>query len=163
MWKDDEEYGPMIARLGPRLRELRRRAGLTQAELARRIGLRSGNARWMVRIENGRTGNPGLATVGRYLRACRAGFVDVLDVLDGYTRQAPVPEARAARAIAELEQRLVGVARIRPGAITTDEHRSTQMGRPGAEFTTKTQRHKEDGPAKAPFSRGRVRRGDGWR
>ena len=87
----------------------------------------SPNKRMMVRIENGRTGNPGLATVGRYLRACRAGFVDVLDVLEEYTRQAPIPEARAARAIAELEGRLAGQVRIRSGE----------------ELTTKTQRHKE--------------------
>jgi len=72
----------------------------------------SPNKALMVRLENGRTGNPGLATVGRYLRACRAGFVDVLDVLEGYTRKAPVPEARAARAIAELESRLRGEVRI---------------------------------------------------
>ena len=131
MWKDDEEYGPMIARLGPRLRELRRRAGLTQEELAGRIGLKSPNKRWLVRMENGRTGNPGLATVGRYLRACRAGFVDVLDLLDTYTRQAPVPEARAARAIAELESRLAGEVRIRTGDGTADERRCTQIVRAG--------------------------------
>lgn len=141
MWKDDEEYREMVRRIGPRLRDLRRRAGLTQEELARRMGMSSPNKALMVRLENGRTGNPGLATVGRYLRACRAGFVDVLDLLDGYTRQAPVPEARAARAIADLEARLAGEVRIvqnqesrvqnpelRSGGGTADGRRWTQMG-----------------------------------
>jgi transcriptional regulator with XRE-family HTH domain len=146
MWKDDQEYRELVSVLGPRLRELRRRAGLTQEELAGRMGLSSPNKALMVRLERGRTGNPGLATLGRYLRACRAGFVDVLDVLDRYTRQAPVPEARAARAIADLESRLAGQVRITQtqgkmqsakrrvqngGQVTqtgTDRHGRTQTG-----------------------------------
>jgi len=151
MWKDDEEYGPMIARLGPRLAALRRRAGLTQEELARRMGMSSPNKRMMVRIENGRTGNPGLASVARYLRACRAGFVDVLDLLDGYTRQAPIPEARAARAIAELEGRLAGQVRIRAEGEATKarKHETDRQTR------TNTGAHGPTQPGD--------RRGAGWR
>jgi len=107
MRKDKEEYAAM----GPRLRELRRRAGLTQHELAVRMGL-SGIPAAVRRLECGRTPNPGVWTVAEYLRGCRAGFVDLLDVLDRYTRLAPVPEARAARAIEELESRLAGEVRI---------------------------------------------------
>lgn len=112
MWKDDEEYRGMVRRLGPRLAGLRRRAGLNQEELAVRMGCSSPNKRMICRLETGRSGNPGLASVARYLRACRAGFVDVLDLLEEYTRQAPIPEARAARAIAELEARMRGEVRI---------------------------------------------------
>jgi len=127
MRKDKEGMGMTAGALGPRLAELRRRAGLTQRELSARMDCSAGGrGNEAGRYERGEVANPGVWTLAAYLRACRAGFVDVLDVLDRYTRQAPVPEARAARAIAELESRLVGVARIRPGA----------------DFTTKTQRHK---------------------
>jgi len=114
----------MLARLGPRLASLRRRAGLSQEELAARMGFTSPNKRMICRLESGRVGNPGLATVARYLRACRCGVVDVIDIIEEYTRVAPIPEVRAARAIAELEARLAGQVRI-------------------PEFTTKTPRHEE--------------------
>ena len=47
------------------LRRLRRRAGLTQAEVARRAGIR---AETLSRLENGR-GNPTVATVSKVVRA----------------------------------------------------------------------------------------------
>lgn len=52
------------------LRRLRRQAGLTQAEVARRAGIR---AETLSRLENGR-GNPTVATVRKIVRAIeRAG------------------------------------------------------------------------------------------
>lgn len=123
MRKGIEGFGPTVAELGPRLRELRRRAGLTQTELADRMGLTCDGREMIVyRLERGRTGNPGVGTVARYLRACRGGFVDVLDVLDRYTRQPPIPEALAAKAIAELEQRLAGEVRIAGPASSADSY-----------------------------------------
>lgn len=115
------------------------------------MGMSSPNKAMMVRLENGRTGNPGLASVARYLRACRAGFVDVLDVLEEYTRQAPIPEARAAKAIADLEARLRGEVSI-PGECRSEKLEArAQNGGEGKGQKAKTKSQNEE------------RRGDGWR
>ena len=53
--------------IGRNLRRLRREAGMTQAQVARRAGIR---VETLSRLENGR-GNPTLATVRMVLRAVR--------------------------------------------------------------------------------------------
>jgi len=63
-------------RLGKRLRELRRGAGLTQLQVAREMGTSRGA---LAKIENGWT-LPGLDTLGRF---CTAVGVRVSDVLVG--------------------------------------------------------------------------------
>jgi len=72
--------------LGERLRVLRLKAGLTQMELARamgRVGKKAGNR--VGRIERGDERYPSLGLVADFLRGCRAGFKDILDILDLYT------------------------------------------------------------------------------
>jgi transcriptional regulator with XRE-family HTH domain len=72
--------------LGKRLRDLRLRAGLTQAELAQAMG-RAGKGRACIvsRMEKGKVRYPSLGLVADFLRGCRAGFADILDILDLYT------------------------------------------------------------------------------
>jgi len=72
--------------LGARLRDIRLKAGLTQMDLARamgRVGKKAGNL--VGRIERGDERYPSLGLVADFLRGCRAGFKDILDLLDLYT------------------------------------------------------------------------------
>ncbi len=93
--------------LGRRLRELRIRAGLTQQMLAVAMGSqRKGNHTVVSRLENGRMENPGIGLVADYLRACRAGFADILKVMDRYTAQPTVVEVETSRALARVREYL---------------------------------------------------------
>jgi len=72
--------------LGRRLRDLRLSAGLTQTELARamgRVGKKAGNL--VGRIERGDERYPSLGLVADFLRGCRSGFEDIIDILNLYT------------------------------------------------------------------------------
>jgi transcriptional regulator with XRE-family HTH domain len=91
--------------LGRRLRELRLRAGLTQQMLAVAMGSQhKGNHTVVSRLENGRMANPGIGLVADYLRACRAGFADIEDVLDRYTAQPTVVEVETRKALAKVRE-----------------------------------------------------------
>jgi transcriptional regulator with XRE-family HTH domain len=95
--------------MGRRLAELRKRAGLTQAELARESG-NAGAARraQFARLERpGKTGaSPEFGLVAEYLRACRASVEDIVDLLDGYTGRPTVREARARSAVKRATARV---------------------------------------------------------
>jgi len=85
----------MTEELGQRLRSLRKRAGLTQRELAERVS--PGWARSLVgKLETGQYENPGLGLVADYLRACRARFSEIADLLDEYTAR-PLPAEQEGR------------------------------------------------------------------
>ncbi len=86
---------PMTKELGLRLRSLRRRASLTQAELARLAGGSLDQA-LVSRLESGRHSNPTLSLVADYLRACRASFSEIADLLDTYTAR-PLPVEQEGR------------------------------------------------------------------
>ena len=91
--------------LGKRLRELRLKAGLTQQMLAVAMGSqRKGNHTVVSRLENGRMANPGIGLVADYLRACRAGFADIQDVMDRYTSRQTVIEVETSRALAKVRE-----------------------------------------------------------
>ncbi len=99
----------MTKELGQRLRALRKRAGLTQTELARLV-----SSDWahslVAKLETGRYENPGFGLVADYLRACRASFADLADLLDAYT-SSPRPvekqgKEKVAEAIAVLPARI---------------------------------------------------------
>src|SRR5512138_3734548 len=91
--------------VGERLRRLRIRARLTQAKLAEATG--RGWANTMVsRLESGGYPNPGIAVVADYLRACRASFEDILDILNDYTSRPTPAEEKARKAVARVIEQL---------------------------------------------------------
>jgi transcriptional regulator with XRE-family HTH domain len=87
--------------LGRRLRECRLRAGLTQQKLATAMGRQGKGSHHVAgRLERGEVSNPSVGLVADYLRACRASFADILDVLDRYTGRLTVAEVETRRAVA---------------------------------------------------------------
>jgi transcriptional regulator with XRE-family HTH domain len=91
--------------LGRRLRELRLKAGLTQQMLAVAMGSqRKGNHTVVSRLENGRMANPGIGLVADYLRACRASFADIQDVLNRYTAKQTVIEVEISKALVKVRE-----------------------------------------------------------
>ena len=91
--------------LGKRLRECRLRAGLTQQKLATAMGRQGKGSHHVAgRLERGEVPNPGVGLLADYLRACRAGFVDVLDVLERYTARQTVVEVEISKALAKVRE-----------------------------------------------------------
>jgi transcriptional regulator with XRE-family HTH domain len=83
--------------LGEALRGLRRRAGLTQAQVAEAMGGLGKTGRIAVgRLESGRAAQPGFGLVADYLRACRASFADLAPVLDAYTSRPTIATVQVA-------------------------------------------------------------------
>jgi len=73
----------LALKIGKRLRELRLETGLTQAQVAERIGRRGAYGRQFVyELESGRAGCPSVRTIGLYLRACGARWSRLYDILD---------------------------------------------------------------------------------
>ncbi len=88
------------ALLGARLRELRDRAGLTQLALVVAMGRQGkGWHVWVSRLELGKYPNPALALIADYLRACRATFAEIADLLDRYTTLPVKAEVRTRAAV----------------------------------------------------------------
>jgi len=86
--------------LGQRLRELRLKAGLTQERLASLMGRQARTMQSRIaRLERGKIEFPTIAFIADYLRACRAGFRDVLDILDAYTSRPHPEEEKGSRAV----------------------------------------------------------------
>jgi len=81
----------LVRGLSARCVELRRRAGMTQQGVADAMGKSRAGERLARRLEHGGMESASLLTVVEYLRAVRAGFGDLKDVLDGYT-SLPIPE-----------------------------------------------------------------------
>lgn len=95
----------MAKELGRRLRDLRGRAGLTQTELARLAG-RGWDHALVSKLESGHQANPGLGLVADYLRACRANFSEIADLLDAYTSQLRPVEKKGREAVAAVTEEL---------------------------------------------------------
>ncbi len=93
--------------MGAALRELRRRAGLTQAQVAEAMGGRGSTGHVAVsRLETGRATQPTFGFVADYLRACGASFADLAPVLDAYTSQPTIASERVRAAAAKLAETL---------------------------------------------------------
>jgi transcriptional regulator with XRE-family HTH domain len=97
----------MTPELGRRLRELRIAAGLTQNQLAARMGRGGRKAGTLcVRLESGDTAHPTLGLIADYLRACRASFTGILDLLNEYTRRPPADEVAGLNLVRRLAANL---------------------------------------------------------
>ncbi len=115
------------SKMGARLRELRLRESMTQQELAVLMGRQGkGNAFLISRFENGHVPYPSFGFVADYLRACRASFIDIADLLNAYTSRPTVIEQHGYKRVRSLARKLpsgaakavtkydYGVARSRP-------------------------------------------------
>ncbi|HTW91847.1 MAG TPA: helix-turn-helix transcriptional regulator [bacterium] len=91
--------------LGKRLRECRLKAGLTQQKLATAMGRQGRGSHHVAgRLERGEVPNPGVGLLADYLRACRARFSDIEDVLDRYTARQTVIEVETRKALAKVRE-----------------------------------------------------------
>ena len=93
MSRAEQERGTeeLVSGLSTRFVELRRRAGMTQQGVADAMGKSRAGKMPAGRLERGAVQSASLLTVAEYLRAVRAGFGDLKDVLDRYT-SLPIPE-----------------------------------------------------------------------
>lgn len=93
--------------LGARLRGLRLAAGVTQQELAVLMGRQGKGCAYLVsRVETGHVPYPSLGFIADYLRACRASFVDIADLLEAYTSKPTVLEQRGYKRVRSLASKL---------------------------------------------------------
>jgi transcriptional regulator with XRE-family HTH domain len=91
--------------LGRKLRECRLRVGLTQQKLATAMGRQGKGSHHVAgRLERGEVENPTIGMLADYLRACRASFGDILDVLDRYTARETVIEVETRKALARVRE-----------------------------------------------------------
>jgi transcriptional regulator with XRE-family HTH domain len=124
--------------MGLRLRELRLREGMTQQELAVLMGRQGkGNHQLIGKVELGKAPYPSLGFVADYLRACRASFNDITDLLNAYTSQPTVIEQRGYRRVRSLARKLsASVAK----AVENYDHGVTRS-RPKPEAVRKRLKH----------------------
>jgi transcriptional regulator with XRE-family HTH domain len=105
--KRSKEMFRVTEKMGARLRELRVKAGVTQQELAVLMGRQGkGNAFLISRFEGGHVPYPSFGFVADYLRACRASFTDIADLLNTYTSQPTVIEQRGYKRVRSLKKKL---------------------------------------------------------
>jgi len=105
--KRSKETFKFTPELGERLRQLRLRAEVTQQELAVLMGRQGkGNHRLVGMLERGKVPYPSLGFIADYLRACRASFTDILDLLNAYTLQPTVLEQRGYKRVRSLAEKL---------------------------------------------------------
>ena len=93
MIRDESGRGleELVDDLSRRLVALRKRAGMTQQGVAEAMGKSRGGERIVRRLERGGIRSASLVTLAEYLRAVRAGFGDMRDVLDRYAAL-PIPK-----------------------------------------------------------------------
>ncbi len=105
--KRSKETFKFTSEMGVRLRELRLKAGVTQQELAVLMGRQGKGCAYLVsRFECGHVPYPSFGFVADYLRACRASFADIADLLNAYTLQPTVIEQRGYKRVQSLTKKL---------------------------------------------------------
>ena len=98
----DSDSSQLPREVGTRLRQLRLRAGLTQAEVALRMCRPGPSGKsYVCQIERGYI--PGLTfnAVMDFLSACGANVTAIEDIIDAYTKRPPIPEERTRKRVAE--------------------------------------------------------------
>jgi len=118
-----------------RLRQLRKRRGLTLRALAVLMDRPVPGAHaQLARLERGKVKYPSINMIVDYLRACGAGFGDLLDLLNPYTSQRPVLKAKGDAAVADLLKNLPKAeqrAMLRWEKKTTEKREELAAARPG--------------------------------
>ena len=105
--KRSKETFKFTREMGTRLRELRLKAGVTQQELAVLMGRQGKGSAYLVsRFESGHVPYPSFGFVADYLRACRASFADIADLLEAYTSKPTVLEQRGYKRVQSLARKL---------------------------------------------------------
>ncbi len=88
---------------GARLRQLRTRRSLSLRDLASLMDRHQpGSFNLLAKLERGELKHPSINLIVDYLRACGAGFEDLLDLLKPHTSQPPVLKQKGDAAVAEL-------------------------------------------------------------
>ena len=98
----DSDSSLLPKEVGARLRQLRLKAGLTQAEVASRMGRPGPSGKsYVCQIERGYI--PGLTfnAVMDFLAACGAGAAAIADTIDAYAKRPTIPEERTRKQVAE--------------------------------------------------------------
>jgi transcriptional regulator with XRE-family HTH domain len=94
------DFGP---ELRARLYELRKRCGLSLRTMALLMDRHGAGAHvQLARLEKGQVKYPSINLIADYLRACGAGFEDLLDLLKQHASQPPVLKQKGNAAVAEL-------------------------------------------------------------
>jgi len=115
--------------LGQRLKKLRQTAGLNQRELATRMGRKARlSAIYVSQIERGQRPFPSIALIADYLRACRAGFKDVLDILDAYTCKPTASAVSTGKALDKLVEHLP--VPVQKGVLKYERRTARAMAKP---------------------------------
>ena len=125
-------FGP---ELRARLRQLRKRRGLTLRAMAVLMDRQSPGAHAQLsRLERGKMPFPPFNFIVDYLRACGAGFGDLLDLLNPHTSRRPVLKEKGDAAVAMLLRSLPKAqqrAMLRWERATTDRQEERAAGEPG--------------------------------
>ncbi|MEO0050337.1 MAG: transcriptional regulator [candidate division WOR-3 bacterium] len=75
--------GEVVRQIGERLRQIRKRAGLSLRRVALRLGQESkGYYTYLQRLEKGRIRRPSINLIAQYLAGCQASFSDIIDILN---------------------------------------------------------------------------------
>ena len=98
----DSDAALLPKEVGARLRQLRRHAGLTQVDVALRMGRpgKSGKS-YVCQIERGYMPGLTLNAVMDFLSACGADASAIKDIIDAYTSRPPIPEEKVRKQVAE--------------------------------------------------------------
>ncbi|MEO0071587.1 MAG: helix-turn-helix transcriptional regulator [candidate division WOR-3 bacterium] len=82
-----EENATFVCKLGGRLREIRKRAGLTLNSLSQRLAPGSKSYHHILqRLEKGKIKSPSINLIAQYLAGCGASFADIIDILNRATK-----------------------------------------------------------------------------
>jgi transcriptional regulator with XRE-family HTH domain len=99
---NDSDAALLPKEVGVRLRQLRLEAGLTQSEVALRMGRPGSSGKsYVCQIERGYMPGLTLNAVMDFLNACGADASAIKDTIDAYTKRPPIPEERTRKQVAE--------------------------------------------------------------
>jgi len=91
--------------VGRRLREIRKAAGLSLRSVSRRMAPKGkGYQNVLLWLEQGRYASPSIVLIADFLRACRAKFADIADLLEEYVGRIPKSEMAARQLVAEATE-----------------------------------------------------------